>query len=118
MSESVFIPALFKTESIFTSPQPTHILRLSTYVNHIKNKSFNGLSKIIGTLKINGVFGSRRVSLFERVSLTFIESVWSDETTGKFEFLNIDGSRKYMVIADDDQQVYNAVIADWVLVND
>lgn len=78
---------------------------------------FYGSGTISGTVKIDGVLGRRRVSLLERESLLFLDHVYSDDITGEYQFTGLDPNRNYLVICEDDAQVYNAAVADWVQID-
>ena len=57
------------------------------------------------------VFLSRRVWLFDEVSMTFVRSVWSAAVTGAYSFDYIPNGR-YTVLAYDYARNYRAVVAD------
>jgi len=120
MSDSVLIIPFFKTETLYFQERVDSIYLLGFPLkghSGIK-RPYEGTSRITGTVKINNILGERRVSLFERTTLAYIKSTQSDPITGEFEFVDLSATRKYIVIVDDNEQKYNAVIADWVKVDD
>ena len=56
---------------------------------------------------------SRRVTLLDRRGLTPIRSVMAG-ADGSYAFTHLRTDIPFMVVADDYQGVYNAVIADWI----
>jgi len=119
MSNSLIIPILRVVRGVPYAPvhQEGAVLQpplFSTYSTYLTKTGHS----ISGVLKVNGTLSKRRVSLLFRDSLLLIDSVFSDETTGIFKFENLNKNYKYLVIADDSNQTYNAVVADWVQIYD
>ena len=115
MATPTLIPHIIRTD-------PLWIIRPGLSVNIYgvpeQRLVFSGTSKISGTVRVNGVLSKRRVFLVDRVTLTVIDITESTELFGEFEFTKLRSDRNYMIMADDHEQVYNAVIADWVKVDD
>ncbi len=118
MSNTVLLTPLYKTASRYFVEHVDYLYMLGTPLKScLFTAPYVGNSKIIGTLRVTGTLASRRVSLLERTTLIHIKSVLSDAITGEFEFTNLSTEHEYIVIADDNEQVYNAAIADWVQVD-
>ncbi len=118
MATPTLVNSIFKIQGSAATVQPpsvrlVELLKLSSRYN-----PYSGAGIISGTVKVVGVLARRRVSLFERVSLHYIESVWSDEITGEFLFTGLSEEREYLVLVDDSNQIYNAAVADWVQIDD
>lgn len=79
--------------------------------SRLKDVTWGGTASVAGKVTINNVAAVRRVFLVDLKSMTVMRSAWSD-ASGNYSFVNIDGSRNYMVIGRDYQQVYNAVVQD------
>ena len=85
-------------------PQVQVVLSTVTY-KHVK-----------GLLKVNGVAAQRRVMLLDRKTLQYVSSCYS-RNDGSFEFRNLpeQGFQDfYIVLAFDDQRLYNAEALDFV----
>lgn len=75
-----------------------------------------GAYRVAGTVAIDGTPATpvrRRVRLFHRLTGRFIREVWS-ATDGTFSFEKI-ALAEYVVLSDDYNRVYNAVVADAVV---
>jgi len=95
------------TLNSFISPKST--------INRLKigeNTDFDGVIK--GIVLIDGLAVKRPVILFDHEFMRPIKSIWSNASTGEYEFINLNKSRKYTVICIDNTEEKNAVIADWV----
>ncbi len=82
------------------------------------NTFCKGQGTITGIVRVKGVLSQRRVSLFERQSMKLVKTIESDAVTGAYEFDKISGENQYVVLVDDDEQIYNAAVADWVKIDD
>lgn len=76
---------------------------------------FAGDGVLYGIVTIRGVPASREVLCLDRLTKTLVASVWSNPTTGDFQFTGLNESRRYRVEAVDYSATYNAVVADNVL---
>ncbi|MFJ1255967.1 DUF2341 domain-containing protein [Cupriavidus sp. CuC1] len=79
----------------------------------IKDATWGGSASVSGKVTINNVAAVRRVFLVDLKSMAVMRTQFSD-INGNYSFANIDGSRSYMVIGRDYQQVYNAVVQDLI----
>ena len=69
---------------------------------------------IIGSIKVNDIPERRRVTLINHRDLQPVAITYSDPVTGAYSFSGLSLNYKYLVICDDNQQIYNAAVADWV----
>lgn len=78
---------------------------------------WNGIGKIVGTVKkkttpVNTPL-RRKVSLLdETLGSMLIDMIWSDETTGNYEFNSLNMSHKYSVYSQDYLHANRAVMSD------
>ena len=70
-----------------------------------------GLLDIDGIVQIEGSPAARRVRLFEAQSGRLLRETFSSPT-GLYRFPNMRSDIEYILLADDHQRVYNAVVAD------
>jgi len=87
-------------------------------VSNLFDMQYGGAGRIFGTVKVDSspdVPVYRRVWLMNQRDAVIIRETWSDETTGEYEFTNIDESQKYSVISFDHTNNFRAVIADSVV---
>ncbi len=70
-----------------------------------------GTTDITGTVQIEGAPAARRVRLFEAQSGRLLRETFSSPT-GQYVFPNMRSDIEYVLLADDHQRVYNAVVAD------
>lgn len=70
-----------------------------------------GTTDITGTVQIEGAPAARRVRLFEAQSGRLLRETFSSPT-GLYRFPNMRSDVEYILLADDHQRVYNAVVAD------
>ena len=79
---------------------------------------WGGNGRVAGTLKVKGtpdIPVRRRVRLFRERDGFCIGETWSDATTGAYEFLYVDPTQRYTVLAYDGPRVYRATLQDNVL---
>ncbi len=74
--------------------------------------AFNG--QIADIIKVTNTPARRRVTLLDHKTLRPVAQTWSDADTGVYTFTGLNPARRYLVIADDYTQTYNAAVADWV----
>lgn len=87
-------------------------------VSNLFDLQYGGSGRIFGTVKVDSspdVPVHRRVWLLNQRDAVVIRETWSDETTGEYEFTNIDETQKYSVISFDHTNNFRAVIADSVV---
>lgn len=87
-------------------------------VSKLFDLQYGGNGRIFGTVKVDSspdVPVYRRVWLMNQRDAVVIRETWSDETTGEYEFTNIDETQKYSVISFDHTNNFRAVIADSVV---
>lgn len=82
------------------------------------NNGLVGNHTVSGTVKVKNILARRRVTLLERSTLRKVAETFSDPVTGEFVFNDLPDMFKYVAIASDDEQVYNAAVADWVKVDE
>jgi hypothetical protein len=70
-----------------------------------------GTLDIDGIVRIEGSPAARRVRLFEAQSGRLLRETFS-APTGLYRFPNMRSDTEYILLADDHQRVYNAVVAD------
>lgn len=74
-----------------------------------------GRGRVYGTIKVKGspdYAVRRRVRLFRDNDGVCVGEVWSDATTGAYEFTGVDLSLRYTVVSYDSPPSFRAVIAD------
>lgn len=107
--------------SVVSSARSGVVLQTPTITTQAVLKSdglinYYGRGSVSGTVKVNDQLSARRVTLFTRETMTKIESVMSNPTTGAYTFTGINEKLNYLIVADDYEQIYNAAVADWVTV--
>ena len=120
MANTVLIFPILKTYSkgFVNHLNQIDMLGYPLKASQYRDPPYKGNSKIIGTVRVVGVLSNRRVTLLERSTLVHLQTTQSDTITGEFEFIGLAADKNYIVIADDHERIYNAVIADWVKVDD
>ena len=82
----------------------------------VRNFETDGNGVISGTVAILGdptnTLVRRRVRLLRDKDAVLVAEVWSNATTGAFSFPAIDRTQKYIVLTDDYEASYRAVVAD------
>lgn len=73
--------------------------------------SWGGSGTISGTITVNAVQAQKRVLLFARRTNRCLRATVS-AADGSYAFTLMDASKKYYVVAFDDDELYNAKIAD------
>lgn len=73
----------------------------------------NYVGSVYGTVSVAGNPVRRRVVLLDYASLAPLQSVWSN-SNGNYEFKGVDLTQNYLVISQDYQRTYNAVVQDSV----
>lgn len=96
---------------------PTTNFQTLNDVSNILDLQYGGAGRITGTVKVDSspdIPVYRRVWLMNQRDAVVIRETWSDETTGEYEFTNIDETQEYSVISFDHTNNFRAVIADRV----
>jgi len=75
----------------------------------------SGTGTITATLEVADIKVRRRVTLLDHKTMRPVAQTWSDALTGVYTFTGLDPFRRYLVIGDDYNQIYNAAVADWVV---
>ncbi len=70
-----------------------------------------GHGRIVGTVSVEGQPASRCVRLFDARSGRLLRQTWS-KGDGHYQFLYIDPTREYFILAHDYIKQFNAVAAD------
>jgi hypothetical protein len=76
---------------------------------------WGGKGRVYGTVKIKGTPDyavSRRVRLFRDRDGVCVGEVWSNPTTGAYEFTYVDPTQRYTVVSYDHLASFRAVVAD------
>lgn len=78
---------------------------------------WNGAGKIVGTVKrkttpVNTPLRRKVFLLDETLGNMLIDMIWSDETTGNYEFNSLNMSHKYSVYSQDYLHANRAVMSD------
>lgn len=80
---------------------------------------FRGRGKVTGTIKIDDtpvdLPAARRVRLYRESDGALVRTVWSDPTTGAYEFYGVAVDERYTVISHDYTGTYPAVLADGLI---
>lgn len=77
-----------------------------------------GRGRVSGTVKVKGTPDyavRRRVRLIRDRDGKMIREMWSDATTGAYQFDYVDERERYTVLAYDYSQAFRAVVADNLL---
>lgn len=76
---------------------------------------YGGRGRVSGTVKIKGTPNyavHRHVVLHRQRDNVAIRSMWSDKTTGEYQFDFVDPAERYYVVSFDYEHNFRAVIAD------
>ncbi len=81
----------------------------------LKSLYWGGRGRVYGTVKVKGTPDYavyRRVRLFRDRDGVCVGEVWSDPTTGAYEFTYVDETLRYTVVSYDHFASFRAVVAD------
>ncbi|CAN7592412.1 hypothetical protein LJR175_004394 [Variovorax sp. LjRoot175] len=84
-------------------------------IDYLTGVRGEGVGRISGTVKDKGTPNlpvSERVVLLRQKDLLPIREMWSDPTTGVYQFDYVDELQKYVVISFDHDLNHRAVVAD------
>lgn len=98
-----------------TPPAPGPVEVSFAFVRVVGGGPGAGRGRVYGTIKVKGSPDypvRRRVRLFRDNDGVCVGEVWSDVTTGAYEFTGIDLSLRYTVVSYDSPPSFRAVIAD------
>jgi hypothetical protein len=96
-------------------PPSTYPKAFIEQVPSLFDVEYGGRGRVYGTVKITGtpqIPVSRRVRLIRDRDGICIREVWSDAATGAYEFIYVDETERYTVLAYDHTHDFRGVVAD------
>ena len=98
-----------------SAPAATNLRVSGLEAARVRDQYWGGRGRVYGTVKIKGTPDyavARRVRLFRDRDAACVGEVWSDPTTGAYEFTHVDETQRYTVISYDYLASFRAVVAD------
>ncbi|MBK9442594.1 MAG: LamG domain-containing protein [Comamonadaceae bacterium] len=105
-----------QADSLSTVTLPDFATTLHGAANTLNRGDLSGWGRITGTVKVTPATPvARRVRLHRDVDGLLVDTVWSDPTTGAYQFDDINPDFAYTVLSYDHTEAFRAVVADRVL---
>lgn len=98
-----------------STPATVNLRVLDLGAARVRDQYFGGRGRVYGTVKVKGTPDYavyRRVRLFRDRDGVCVGEVWSDPTTGAYEFTYVDETLRYTVVSYDHFASFRAVVAD------
>jgi hypothetical protein len=110
-----FLPGL--VPRILGTP-PSVSYRPLAQATRVRNMSYGGQGRVAGTIKVKGTPDyptHRRVRLILERTGALVAETWSDPVTGAYEFIDVDPTQLYTVLAYDYTHTFRCAVADAVV---
>lgn len=80
----------------------------------LRTALFGGGGRVVGVVTVAGAPAARRVRLFELKSGLLVGETWSSAEDGAYSFDWVSTDHRYLVLAHDHLEQYNAAVADLI----
>lgn len=99
--------------TLAVSPRPPSPGMLYRGMARLRGSDLYGDGRISGTVTIAGVPASKKVRCYDVASGQYVAETRS-AADGTYSVPNLSVSRRYLLVAHDDAELYNAAVADLV----
>lgn len=81
----------------------------------VRGGGFSGHGRIVGTVSVAGAPAARLVRCYDSATGVFLAETWSSASDGVYRFDHLSLNRRFLVVAHDHLEQYNAAVADLLI---